>query len=220
VELGLFRRQGRDRRLSAADLPRRPLSRRRRADDGACRRQRHPLDAVAARRRGLRRARHRQPGDLSRHRRLALGTDQLGGIGLAVLALFSLVGGTILFKFYAPKQGLWIGNGVQSLAAGVAVLPFALGFESFQDIVPTMSLLLAFAYNVLLVSIFAYLLWFRILQVSGATAASSYHFLIPPLGMLFGWLILGEHLETADLFGIVPVALGIWLVTRPAAARA
>lgn len=152
--------------------------------------------------------------------RLTLGTDHIGGIVLAVLALFSLVAGTILFKLFAPKQGLWIGNGVQSLAAGIAVLPFALGFESFHDVVPTMSLLAAFAYNVLLVSIFAYLLWFKILQVSGATAASSYHFLIPPLGMLFGWLVLGEHLETADLFGIVPVALGIWLVTRPTAVRA
>lgn len=152
--------------------------------------------------------------------RLTLGTDHLTGIVLSVLALFSLVGGTILFKLCAPKQGLWIGNGVQSLAAGIAILPFALAFESFHEIVPTMSLLAAFAYNVLLISIFAYLLWFRILAVSGATAASSYHFLIPPLGMLFGWLILGEHLETADLFGIVPVALGIYLVTRPAAARA
>ena len=152
--------------------------------------------------------------------RLTLGTDHLTGIVLSLLALFSLVGGTILFKLCAPKQGLWIGNGVQSLAAGIAILPFALAFESFHEIVPTMSLLAAFAYNVLLISIFAYLLWFRILAVSGATAASSYHFLIPPLGMLFGWLILGEHLETADLFGIVPVALGIYLVTRPAAARA
>lgn len=152
--------------------------------------------------------------------RLTLGTDHLTGIVLSVLALFSLVGGTILFKLCTPKQGLWIGNGVQSLAAGLAILPFALAFESFHEIVPTMSLLAAFAYNVLLISIFAYLLWFRILAVSGATAASSYHFLIPPLGMLFGWLILGEHLETADLFGIVPVALGIYLVTRPAAARA
>ena len=150
--------------------------------------------------------------------RLTLGTDSLTGIVLCVLALVSLVGGTILFKFFAPKQGLWMGNGVQSLAAGIAVLPFALAFESFADVVPTTSLILAFAYNVLFVSVFAYLLWFRILQVSGATAASSYHFLIPPLGMLFGWLLLGEHLEPADLIGIVPVALGIYLVTRPARA--
>ena len=150
--------------------------------------------------------------------RLTLGTDAWSGILLCVLALISLVGVTILFKFFAPKQGLWIGNGVQSLAAGIALLPFALVFESVHDVVPTTSLILAFAYNVLFVSVFAYLLWFRILQVSGATAASSYHFLIPPLGMLFGWLLLGEHLEPADLAGIVPVALGIYLVTRPARA--
>jgi drug/metabolite transporter (DMT)-like permease len=36
--------------------------------------------------------------------------------------------------------------------------------------------------------------------------------------MLFAFLVLGEHLESRDLFGIVPVALGIYLVTRPAAA--
>jgi drug/metabolite transporter (DMT)-like permease len=150
--------------------------------------------------------------------RLALGTDSSTGIALCVLALVSLVGGTILFKYFAPRQGLWIGNGVQSLAAGIATLPFALGFESFADIVPSTSLIVSFAYNVLFVSVFAYLLWFRILQVSGATAASSYHFLIPPLGMLFGWLLLGEHIEPADLAGIVPVALGIYLVTRPARA--
>ena len=39
---------------------------------------------------------------------------------------------------------------------------------------------------------------------------------MPPLGMLFGWLLLGEHVAARDLIGIVPVALGIWLATRPA----
>ena len=82
---------------------------------------------------------------------------------------------------------------MQSLAAGLAMLPFAAGFESVHDVTPSVSLMAAFAYSVLFVSVFAYLLWFRILTVSGATAASSYHFLIPPLGMLFGWLLLGEH---------------------------
>jgi drug/metabolite transporter (DMT)-like permease len=53
------------------------------------------------------------------------------------------------------------------------------------------------------------------LTVSGATAASSYHFMMPPLGLLFGWLLLGEHVALTDVVGIVPVALGIYLVTRP-----
>jgi drug/metabolite transporter (DMT)-like permease len=41
---------------------------------------------------------------------------------------------------------------------------------------------------------------------------------MPPLGMLFAFLVLGEHVELRDLMGIVPVALGIYLVTGPAAA--
>lgn len=36
----------------------------------------------------------------------------------------------------------------------------------------------------------------------------------PPL-MLLAFLVLGEHVEFRDLLGIVPVALGIYLVTRP-----
>jgi drug/metabolite transporter (DMT)-like permease len=148
--------------------------------------------------------------------RLAIGADHLTGILFTLAALVSLVAGTILFKRFTPRGGLFVGNGVQSLAAGIAIAPLALATESVADIVPTWRLLAAFAYLVLIVSVFAYLLWFRILAVSGATAASSYHFLMPPLGLLFGWLLLGEHVAVLDLIGIIPVALGIHLVTRPA----
>lgn len=151
--------------------------------------------------------------------RLSIGSDHVRGILLTMVSLLSFVGGTILFKRYAPKDGLWIGNGVQSLAAGIALLPFSLASESIGDIVPTWRLLASFAFLVLLVSIFAYLLWFKILTLSGATAASSYYFLLPPLGMLFGWLLLGEHVALSDLIGIIPVVLGIYLVTRPAPAH-
>jgi drug/metabolite transporter (DMT)-like permease len=39
---------------------------------------------------------------------------------------------------------------------------------------------------------------------------------MPPLGLLFGWMLLGEPIAPLDLIGIIPVALGIYLVTRPA----
>jgi len=124
------------------------------------------------------------------------------------------VGGTILFKKFVPTSGLWVGTGVQSLSAGLALLPFAFTFESVGDIVPSWRLLAALAYLVIFVSVLAYLLWFHLLTVSGATSASSYHFMMPPLGMLFGWLLLGEQIALSDLLGIVPVACGIYLVTR------
>jgi drug/metabolite transporter (DMT)-like permease len=150
--------------------------------------------------------------------RMSVGTDSLHGILFTLASLASIVLGTILFKLLAPKGSLWIGNGVQNLAAGVVLLPFAVGFSSVGDIVPSARLLGAFAFLVLGGSILAYRLWFHLLRVCGATAASAYHFLMPPLGMLFAFIVLGEHVELRDLAGIVPVALGIYLVTRPVAA--
>ena len=151
--------------------------------------------------------------------RMSVGTDSPHGILFTLASLASIVVGTILFKIFAPKGSLWIGNGVQNLAGGLALLPFALTFSSVSDIVPSTRLLGAFAFLVFGGSILAYLLWFHLLKVCGATAASAYHFLMPPLGMLFAWMVLGEHVESRDLLGIIPVALGVYLVTRPAAVR-
>jgi drug/metabolite transporter (DMT)-like permease len=123
--------------------------------------------------------------------RIAGGVDHPVGIAFTIAALLSLVGGTILFKKFAPAHGLWIGNGVQSLSAGLITLPFALTFENVGDIVPSGLLLAAVAYLAIFVSVFAYLLWFHMLTVSGAT----------------------------DVVGIVPVALGIYLVTRLPSSR-
>ena len=140
--------------------------------------------------------------------------DDPVGVAFTVAALVSLVGGTILFKRLQPNGGLWVGNGVQNLAGGLAIAPFAFGFEAVGEIVPSWRLLGALAYSVLLVSVCGYLLWFHLLTVSGATTASAYHFLMPPLGMMFGWLLLGERVAWSDLIGVIPVALGIYLVTR------
>lgn len=149
--------------------------------------------------------------------RLSVGTDDWHGILFTLASLASIVVGTILFKLLAPQGSLWIGNGIQNLAAGLVLLPFAFTLADVGDIVPSTRLVAAFAFLVLGGSILAYLLWFHLLKVCGATAASAYHFLMPPLGMLFAFLVLGEHVEIRDLLGIVPVALGIYLVTRPAA---
>jgi drug/metabolite transporter (DMT)-like permease len=151
--------------------------------------------------------------------RMSAGTDSWHGILFTLASLASIVLGTILFKLFAPKGSLWIGNGVQNLAAGIVLLPLAFSLSSIGDIVPSTRLFGALAYLVLGGSVLAYLLWFHLLKVCGATAASAYHFLMPPLSMLFAWIVLGEHVESRDLMGIVPVALGIYLVTRPAAAR-
>jgi drug/metabolite transporter (DMT)-like permease len=52
--------------------------------------------------------------------RMAVGTDSLHGILFTLASLASIVVGTILFKVFAPKGSLWVGNGVQNLAGGLA----------------------------------------------------------------------------------------------------
>ncbi len=146
--------------------------------------------------------------------RLGTGLDAPSGIALVVGALVALSAGTLLFKRMAPRAGLSMGTGVQVLVSGLALLPVALAVEDAGAIRWTGSLVGSLAFQVLVASIGAYLLWFRLLQRTSATEASAYHFLMPPLGMLFGWLLLGEMVQPWDLLGLLPVALGIRLVTR------
>src|SRR5579871_3327847 len=60
--------------------------------------------------------------------RISIGSDSWQGILLFLLALASIVLGTLMFKLFEPKGSLWIGNGIQNLAGALALLPFALAF--------------------------------------------------------------------------------------------
>ena len=146
--------------------------------------------------------------------RLGNGIEDAGGTLLLVVGLVSLVAGTVLYKRLAPPVGPWTGNGVQLLVAGLALLPLALGFEDLSQVRYSLPMLVSMAWMVLGVSVGGYFLWFKILAQRSATAASSLHFLMPPLGLAFGWAIVGEGVPLIDLIGIVPIAAGIALVTR------
>ncbi|WP_207779411.1 DMT family transporter [Zavarzinia aquatilis] len=150
--------------------------------------------------------------------RSRLGGGMEAGPGTLLVAggLISLVAGTIAYKRLAPQGvGPWTGNGFQLLAGGLALMPVALTVEDAGSVRLTLPLVLTYLWMVLGVSVGGYFLWFRILARRSATAASSLHFLMPPLGLGFGWLIAGESVPAGDLIGILPIAAGIALVTRP-----
>jgi len=142
--------------------------------------------------------------------------EDMHGTLLVTGGLVALVAGTLLYKRLKPAAGLWTSTGIQSLAAAAALLPFALMNESLSDARLTASLLASMAYMIVAVSMGGYYLWFMILSRASATSASALHFLMPPLGLLFGWLVLREPVSWLDLLGIVPIAFGIWLTTRKA----
>jgi drug/metabolite transporter (DMT)-like permease len=146
--------------------------------------------------------------------RLSGGHEDAYGTVLVILGLLALVAGTVLFKKLKPGGDLWTGTAIQALAGGIVLLPVALATESLADVHITPALIGGMAYLVLPVSIGAFWLWFRLLQTRSATEASALHFLMPPLSLLFGWLIFREPVSLVDLAGIVPIAIGIALVTR------
>jgi drug/metabolite transporter (DMT)-like permease len=146
--------------------------------------------------------------------RISVGTDHLEGIFYTLASLASIVAGTILFKQLAPTGSLWIGNGIQNLSAGVVLAPVALAVSSTDAIVWNVQLLGVFVFLVFAASILAYMIWFRLLKERGAMVASAYHFVMPPLSMVFAFLVLGEHVSPQDLLGVIPVAIGVYLVTR------
>lgn len=138
--------------------------------------------------------------------------EDVTGVLLVLAALVSLVLGAVLFKRFSSQGHLVVNTGVQAFTSGLALLPLGLAVEGTDGVRVTADLVIAMAYMVFAVSIGAYLLWFHLLRIASATAASSCHFLMPPLGLLFGWLVLGEPVLWADFLGIAPVALGIALV--------
>jgi len=62
---------------------------------------------------------------------------------------------------------------------------------------------------------FAYVLYFRLLADIGPIKASTTTFLIPPFGVLWGALLLGEPLSWDYLPGCALIGLALWMVVRP-----
>lgn len=150
-----------------------------------------------------------------RHR-IGAGAEDAGGVLLVLAALAALSASAVAYKRLKPRGDLLVANGVQMLAAGLALIPIAFGLEDPAAIRWTGSFVAAFLYLLLAASVAAYLLWLWLLGRYSATQASAWHFLMPPLGLLLGWLVLGEPVAVFDLLGIIPVAIGIALVTRKA----
>ena len=142
-------------------------------------------------------------------------SDQPGAMLLILLANVFYAAGTILFKRWRPAEDAIVLNGVQFLAAGIAVLVPSLLTEPLASVRPTLPFLLAMAYLLFAVSLGAMSIWFYLLRSGDVTRASSYFFLNPIFGLFLGAALLAEPVHLLDIAGTAGVALGIYLVQRP-----
>jgi drug/metabolite transporter (DMT)-like permease len=61
----------------------------------------------------------------------------------------------------------------------------------------------------LLCTAFGYVLYFRLIETSGATNALLVTLLVPPVAILLGGLFLGESLAPQDFAGLTLIAVGL-----------
>lgn len=146
--------------------------------------------------------------------RITVSGEDLGGTLILAVSLAAMSLGTVLFKIWKIDVPLSVNIGGQFISAGVLMLGVGLVTEDLDQIVWGTHLVLAMAYIVLVVSICGVGLWFYLLSHGSASDASALHFLMPPFGLMFGWVLLSEPVVMGDMIGIAPIAIGIWLATH------
>ncbi len=145
-------------------------------------------------------------------RALAASGGDAVGYALAAGGLLSLALGTVLFRRYGTRAEPVFANGVQSLAAGLALVPVSAALERWSALVPAPGLVASQAWLVGIVSITGYLIWFRMLRTGSLAAAAVAQFAVPPLGLIYGALLHAEVLSLTDVLGLVPILAAVALI--------
>jgi len=148
--------------------------------------------------------------------RLTAGADPLG-ILLCTGGALALAVATLTLRGASASGNLLMVVGLQMLVGSAALLPVALGLESWR-LAPSLPLAAAFAWQILVPGLAATMIWFALVRRLGTVRAASFHFLNPAFGVLFAAILLGESIGRWDVAGVLVVTLGIVAVQRARAA--
>ncbi len=104
------------------------------------------------------------------------------------------------------------------VSAPILILAAPLFGPLVREMTPALGAI--FAFQVLVIISVGFTVWFYILKIYPASDMASFGFLAPVFGVLFSWLILGEHISATIIAALVLVAVGIYLVNRKPRVRA
>lgn len=155
----------------------------------------------------------------------------VGQAQLAVLASSACYGlGFAYARRFLHGAPLALATAQITLAAGL-VLPLAAVAGELQVVRPSVPELAALVALGILSNGLAYVLYYRLIASAGAVVASMATYLMPPVGVTMGWLVLGEPVGWRLLVGVLLILggmavvqgqagwVGLWRrVTRPGTA--
>ncbi|MEM9775191.1 MAG: DMT family transporter [Chloroflexota bacterium] len=147
--------------------------------------------------------------------------EGLGGGNVALLAQLAIVAATLSYAFSGVYGRRFSGMGIapvvvatgQLTAAAVMLIPIALLVDQPWNL-PSPSLNVW--WSIIGLAVFstslAYIIYFRILAVAGATNLLLVTLLIPVSAVLLGFTVLGERLEPRHFVGMALLAIGLIII--------
>jgi drug/metabolite transporter (DMT)-like permease len=104
-------------------------------------------------------------------------------------------------------------NAWQLLIGSLFLFILSLLLEPNYSIEWTQNALFSLLFNGLFSTAFTFVVWFWVLQKINASKASMALMFVPILGILFGWLQLGENVTVSIVLGAILICAGIFMNT-------
>ncbi len=157
---------------------------------------------------------------------IMIGPALLGTIGENAIAQMAILAAALSYGFasifgrrFACQPPVVTAAG-QLTASSIILLPVILYFEPLSSqILPGVSTIAAVIALALFSTALAYVFFFRILKLAGATNVSLVTFLIPVSAIALGVLVLDEQLKITHIAGMAFIALGLAAIDGRVAAR-
>ncbi|WP_266170698.1 drug/metabolite exporter YedA [Dyella subtropica] len=146
---------------------------------------------------------------------LNLGTG-LSASRVGAIALIVAAGSWAFGSIWSKRQDMPAGpmnTAAQMLCASVALLMVGFGAGEHLPAQPTLRATLAVGYLAIFGSIVAFSAYLYVLKHARPALATSYAYVNPPVAVLFGVLLVGEHVGPYDLAGMAIILLGVAIIT-------
>ncbi|TAM14750.1 MAG: drug/metabolite exporter YedA [Rhodanobacter sp.] len=146
---------------------------------------------------------------------LNLGSS-LSGSRLGALALLAAAAAWAFGSVWSKRQDMPSGpmnTAAQMLCGSAALLVMGFGGGERLPAHPTAHATLALAYLVVFGSLIGFSAFLYVLKHARPVLATSYAYVNPPVAVLFGLLLAGEHVGPFDLAGMAVILLGVAVIT-------
>lgn len=131
-------------------------------------------------------------------------------LAAVLTALASITLGTLYQKRHCPSFDLRTGSVIQFAAALAVTLPLAVAFET-REVHWTAEFAFALGWLVLVLSVGATAMLFRLIARGAATRVSSLFYLTPPVTAVMAWLMFDDALGVTALAGMAVAVAGVAL---------